>query len=215
MTHQPPRLNRDKARIIARGAEDARRHRRIPLAIDGRFAIGGREIHDCQLAEASPGGGRIIADAAPRPGERLLLEVDGFGRLDAEVVRRTESGFSVRWVAGPRRRERLAELLTWRFNAALMDTDQDRIAPRDRRDGMATLELEDGQSLRVRVVDVSATGMLFRSEDRPAVGTRARLGKLSGQIARHHDKGFALQLDPPAKADEAQDPETDARGNAG
>lgn len=102
----PPRLDRKKARIAARGMEESRKHQRVALPLDGRFLGADDMEHPCRVMDLSPGGARLEAGYRPRPGALAVIQIDTFGHLEAEVVRETPEGFSVRWLAGPRRRGR-------------------------------------------------------------------------------------------------------------
>ncbi len=199
------RLDKKKARIAARGMEESRRFQRVALPLDGVFLGADEREHACTIVDLSPGGARITAEYAPRPGALTVIHVDHFGHLEAEVVRQAEGEFSVRWLAGPRRRERLAELLIWRYNAPRLGLGDDRTSVRDKRRGEAKIVFADGAEVRAKVVDVSATGIAFRSEFKPRLGMTARLGRLSGEVSRHYPDGFAVRLDPPPAREEQSD----------
>lgn len=199
-----PRLDREKARIAVRGNEEPRRFRRVTLPLDGRFLGAAETEHACRVVDVSPGGARVESDHKPHPGALTVIAIDQFGHLEAEVVRRVEDGFCVRWLAGPRRRERLAELLVWRYNAPRLGLEDDRKGARDKRRGQANVQFGNGVQVKAQVVDVSATGICFRSGYKPRVGMTAKLGRLSGEVSRTLPDGFAVRFDPPQDREDAQ-----------
>lgn len=204
---ETPRLDRRRARVAARGVGEPRRFQRVGLPLDGRFLGADDNEHACRVIDLSPGGARLESDYRPNSGALTVVHVEQFGHLEAEVVRPTGDGFSVRWLAGPRRRERLAELLVWRYNAPRLGLSDDRVSVRDKRRGAATIVFGDGTQVRAGVVDVSATGISFRADYKPRIGAPARLGRLSGEVSRLTPEGFAVRFDPPAK-DETPEPDS-------
>ena len=204
---ESPRLDRRRARIAARGVGESRRFQRVALPLEGRFLAPDEVEHPCRLTDLSPGGARVETDRRLHPGALTVIHIEHFGHLEAEIVRHTQDGFSVRWLAGPRRRERLAEQLVWRYNAPRLGLCDDRGGPRDKRRGAATVIFGDGAEVRAGVVDVSPTGISFRSNYTPRLGAPARLGRLSGEVSRLTPDGFAIRFDPPARG-ETQPPQS-------
>ncbi|MBA4802042.1 MULTISPECIES: PilZ domain-containing protein [Euryhalocaulis] len=191
------RLDKRKARVAARGAADARRWQRVEIPLKARFLAPDGTEHSATLEDISPGGARFTAAWLLEKGARVVVNVEGLGRLEGVVARETPDGFAVRLSAGPRKRERLADELTWRLNRERMEIGDDRSAPRLPRRGRARIGLEGGQEILAELIDVSTTGMAFQSETRPPVDAKVSLGRLSGVVARHLPDGFAIKLDPP------------------
>jgi hypothetical protein len=191
------RLDRRKIKIAARGAQERRRHRRVQLSIPGRGLAASTGEFTCTLVDVSPGGARIASKTPPRMGERVVLLFDGIGRLEGEVVRAGQTGFAVRLSISQRKRDRLADAITWRFNMARLGLEEDRTAPRKPGRGRAKLRLKDGVVIQADVVDVSITGAAFACLERPRVGEPVIVGEMKGHVARWLDTGFAVRFDPP------------------
>ncbi len=192
------RLDRRKIKIAARGAQERRRHRRLELALPGRGLAVSTGEFTCRLVDVSPGGARILTNKPPKRGERVVLLFDGLGRLEGEVVRAGQTGFGLRLISSQRKRDRLADAITWRFNMERLGLDEDRTAPRKPGRGRAKIRLRDGVVIQADVVDVSITGAAFACLERPRVGEPVQVGDMKGHVARWLDTGFAVSFDPPA-----------------
>ena len=204
MTQDSGRLDRRKIKIAARGAQERRRHARVPLEMHGRFWTEAGGEHACKLIDVSPGGARLLARIPPRESTRVILMVTGLGRIEGKVVRREGESFSLAFTAPQRKRDKLADAITWRFNKDRLGLDEDRIAARKPGRGRARILLEDGVVIHANVLDVSVTGAAFECLERPRAGEPVRVGEMSGRVARILDNGFAVVFDPPS---------VDARGH--
>ena len=201
MHHEPGRLDRRKIKIAARGAQERRRHARVPLQLHGRFWTSDEGEHACCLLDISPGGARVTARLVPVERTRIVLMIPSIGRIEGEIVRREGQEFSVAFNAPTRKRDKLADAITWRFNKDRLGLDEDRTAPRKPGRGRARIILEDGVVIQANVLDVSVTGAAFECLERPRIGEPLRVGEMSGRVARILDNGFAVVFDPPkAKA---------------
>lgn len=197
MHHGPGRLDRRKIRIAARGAQERRRHARVPLQLHGRFWTEMEGEHACRLLDISPGGARLMARIVPPDRTRIILMIPSLGRIEGHVVRREGEEFSVAFNAPLRKRDKLADAITWRFNKDRLGLDEDRTAPRKPGRGRARILLDDGVIIQANVIDVSVTGAAFECLERPRIGEPLRVGEMSGRVARILDNGFAVVFDPP------------------
>lgn len=195
---QKTRLDRRKIKIAARGAQERRRHRRVRLSLPGRGLAASTGEFVCRLVDVSPGGARISTKTPPALGERVVLLFDGLGRMEGEVVRAGQAGFGLRLTSSQRKRDRLADAITWRFNMERLGLEEDRAAPRKPGRGRARIRLRDGVVIQADVVDVSITGAAFACLERPRVGEPVKVGDMTGRVARWLDTGFAVAFDPPA-----------------
>ena len=197
MQDESGRLDRRKIKIAARGAQERRRHARVPLELHGRFLSDQTGEQACRILDISPGGARIAARVIPPSGCRVVVLITGIGRVEAEVVRVAQSEFSIRISAPSRKRDKLADAITWRFNMERLGLDEDRVAPRKPGRGRARILLRDGVVISADVVDVSITGAAFSCLERPRMGEPVKVGEMSGKVARILDNGFAVVFDPP------------------
>ena len=197
MAEEPNRLDRRKIRIAARGAAERRLHARLPLRLHGRFWSEAHGEHACRLVDISPGGARVISRTLPASNQRIILMINGIGRIEGVVVRSEGDEFSLRFSATERKRDKLADTITWRFNKDRLGLDEDRHAPRKPGRGRAKIRFTDGVVIHANVVDVSVTGAAFECLERPKVNEPVRVGEMSGRVARILDNGFAVVFDPP------------------
>jgi len=203
MHDEPGRLDRRKIKIAARGSQERRRHARVPLQLHGRFWSETGGEHACRLIDISPGGARVVTRLSVSDDTRVVLMITSIGRIEGQVVRQEGDQVCIRFNAPLRKRDKLADAITWRFNKERLGLDEDRTAPRKPGRGRAKILLADGVVIQANVVDVSVTGAAFECLERPRVGENLRVGEMSGRVARILDNGFAVVFDPP------DDPETD------
>jgi len=192
------RLDKRKIRVAARGAEDKRRHRRVPLQLYGRFLDKLSGEQKCRLIDVSPGGAKIMAKKPPMPDDMIVLLIDGLGRLEGKVLRKGTNWFSLQFTAHMRKRDRLADAITWRFNMERLGLEEDRAAPRKQGKGRAVLHFSDGVKIDADVVDVSISGAAFSCLERPRINEEVRVGEMRGTVARIWDGGFAVSFMPPS-----------------
>lgn len=195
------RLDKRKIRVAARGAQDKRRHRRVPLQLVGRFLDTHSGEQKCRLIDVSPGGAKIMAKSPPMPGDTIVLLIDGLGRMEGKVLRKGSNWFSLQFTAHMRKRDRLADAITWRFNMERLGLEEDRAAPRKQGKGRAVLHFSDGVKIDADVVDVSISGAAFSCLERPRINEDVRVGEMRGTVARIWDGGFAVAFMPPSGED--------------
>ena len=138
-----------------------------------------------------------MSRALPASNQRIILMINGIGRMEGVVVRSDGDEFSLRFSATDRKRDKLADTITWRFNKDRRGLDEDRQAPRKPGRGRAKIRFADGVVIHANVLDVSVTGAAFECLERPKVNEPVRVGEMSGRVARILDNGFAVVFDPP------------------
>lgn len=174
---------------------DRRRHKRVELFCLGRFMRVDKAEYPCKLQDVSVGGAAIMTPQPVALGEHVIAYFDEIGRIDGPVVRLLSGGFAMQIQATQHRREKLAAQLTWLLNRKILGIPEarrhDRIVPKHME---SVLQLPDGTTLEVRVLDVSISGASVALENGPAVGTEVNLGRLRARVARLHEAGIALQF---------------------
>ncbi len=175
---------------------ERRRFRRTPLRVGGRMLDPlGRE-HECRTADISPGDVRILAEVEPRVGDRIVLYLEGLGRLSGCVARRCGEGeVAVIFDFSTHKREKLAEQLTLAMNEHLGVERPHRSISEGAQ--YVRLEFETGETFEGEVLDFSLAGITIRT-NRPAplIGMWVRVGNVYGRVARIIDGGFAIDLEP-------------------
>ncbi len=174
---------------------DRRRHSRVKVNLLGRCMFANRREYPCQIVNFSPGGASIISAYAGAAGESVIAYIDHIGRVEGKIIRAIEGGFAMSVVASARKRDKLADILTWLANRHVLNLPEDRRHGRQqtkKRD--ATVTMPDGTAHSVMVLDMSLSGAGLASKLRPEMGTRVQLGRLSGRVVRHFEDGFAIEF---------------------
>jgi hypothetical protein len=174
---------------------DSRRHQRVKVNVPGRYMLADRREFECHTIDMSPGGIALSAPVVPAVGERVVVYLDSIGRIDGICVRDLGQGFAMSVKATPRRREKIAEQLTWLANQQVLEMEDlrvfGRIVPLQRQ---TTLTFENGTSMPARIIDLSRSGVAIAADCIPAIGAAVRVGQMSGQVIRILDQGIAIQF---------------------
>ncbi len=180
--------------IAARITPDRRRHKRVTIALLGRFMRANKQEYPCKLYDISVGGCALMAPVAVEPDERIVAYFDHIGGIEGTVVRNFEGGFSLRFSITSHRREKLAAQLTWLINRVVLGGSEERrherIVPRN-----SNSQLKVGDTLfPCQVLNVSISGAAIAIESRPPLGAEVLLGKLRARVVRYHEQGVGLQF---------------------
>lgn len=174
---------------------DRRRHRRVQVALSGRFMRSNRDEHACTVKDLSVGGASIVTTVAPDPGERIIGYFEHIGGLDGTVVRLTADGFAFQYKVSEHKHDKLVAQMTWLINR---DAYPDEAGRRHERIGTkgrkTTLQLDEGIVLDVDLLDVSVSGASVATSARPAIGEDVVVGKIPAVVRRHHAQGLGIQF---------------------
>lgn len=176
-------------------AADRRMHQRVKVNLLGRCMFEDRREFTCQIIDMSPGGAAVIVPAVGRIGERVVAYIDHIGRLEGRLVRLIDGGFAMSFSMTARKRDKLANQLTWLANRHILNLPEDRRHERFvPRNPFSKLILPDGTELRCRILDVSPSGAAIQIDPKPAVGTPITLGMMRGRVVRRFDEGIAVEF---------------------
>lgn len=178
------------------GLRERRRFRRMPIQVSGRLLdTFGRE-HDCRTEDISPGDVRIAATTLPPIGDRVVIYLEGIGRVSGKVARSCGEGeVAVIFDFTAHKREKLAEQLTLIVNRDLGIEEPVRPTIRDGAQ-LVKLEFETGEAYEGEVVDFSLAGITIKSKrPPPLIGVWVRVGTVYGRVARLIEGGFAIDFD--------------------
>lgn len=175
---------------------------RIVLSVPGRFKLANRRDMDgqrrefpCRLINLSCHAMVLATPVTGEPGERVMVQVDQFGKFEGPIISAMDGGLVVEILAPRRERERLASKIEWYERSKNHDTNDHRrhtrIVPRN---PCSTLVLADGTTADCLVMDVSASGVAVSGDIIPPVGTAVAIGKVVGRVVRHFDDGFAVRF---------------------
>ena len=182
-------------RLEAMRKAERRQFQRVQVSLLGRFMLENRTEYPCQVTDMSPGGASLVTPIIGNIGERVIAYIDHIGRIEGNITRYTEGGFAMSVDATPRKREKLADQLTWLANRYILNLPEDRRHERVIPDNPITdLTLDDGRSYRCQAVDVSLSGAAVVIGVKPAIGTPVTLGKMRARVVRHLEKGIAVEF---------------------
>lgn len=171
------------------------RYQRVQLNLLGRCMFPDRRECPCQLTEISPGEACFISPLGADVGARVIAYIDNIGRLEGVILEPTERGFVMSISASQRKRDRLADTLTWLANRHVMDLAEDRRhLRRTPKRSEATITFADGTTQSCRVIDMSLSGAALAVSQRPPVGSPVRLGRLGARVVRHLEDGIGIEF---------------------
>ncbi len=174
--------------------KDRRANVRVNLELSGRFLSEGAEDHGLLTRNISCGGAELIAHDQPEVDTPVICYLDDLGRLEAKVVRQTANGFAVKFNVTPRKRDKIADRLTWLANYKELGLDDERESPRHAAGGPALVTRADGRVLQCRTIDISLSGAAFEADGpAPPVGEIITVGNLRGEVVRTLQNGFAIR----------------------
>jgi hypothetical protein len=181
--------------LSAPSSEENRRFQRVRVDVLGRFMLSDRREFPCQVVEMSPGGALIVAPVVGKLGERVVAYLDHVGRIEGMVVRVMDTGFAMTIEASPRKRDKLADQLTWLANRQILGLPEDRrherITPTN---PFTTITTPTGEKVPVRVVDVSMSGAAITGAAGIKVGDIVQISRTMARVVRMLEKGFAIEF---------------------
>jgi hypothetical protein len=182
----------------AYGRPESRRFQRVNLSLSGRYMLASRREFPCRTINISPGGMFLSGPVKPAIGESVVVYVDALGRFVGKSVRVVPDGFALALELPPRKREKLADQLTWFANRKALsgaeDRRHERIVPLMPR---AVLRLSNGQEFIVKIRDISLSGFAVETNCLPQAGTPIVIGSTPATVVRHFDDGFAGEFIAP------------------
>ncbi|PIK69162.1 pilus assembly protein PilZ [Methylobacterium frigidaeris] len=190
-------------RLFARqAAADQRRHRRVAVALLGRYMLSDRQEYPCQTVDMSPGGVRLTCAVGGAVGERIVIYLEHVGRIEGKVARLLPDGVAVAVSATARKRDKIASQLTWLANRAELGLPEDRrherVVPRQ---ALATLRLEGGQEVAARIIDVSLSGAALACEGELPLDSSVVVGRTPARVVRQFKGGLAVEFRLPLSPD--------------
>lgn len=171
------------------------RFQRVKVNLLGRFMLSNYEEHPCQIIEMSPGNAKVISPVSGKKHERVVVYIDHIGRIEGEIEQEIEGGFAIIINASSRKREKLANQLTWLANRDELNLPEDRRHQRvEPENPYSHITMPDGRDYRCKVIDMSLSGAAILIDIRPAIGSPLTLGKMRARVIRHFEDGVALEF---------------------
>lgn len=174
---------------------DRREHRRIALALLGRYRLATRQEYPCLSVDISLSGVSILAPVKAPVGERVILHLEQIGTLEGPIVRHTMWGMALEIAGTVAKRERLAAQLAWLEARQAGETMERRRHLRIVPASTAVLvRLADESEVATRLIDVSRSGAAVRIDPRPPIGAAVTLGRTPAVVVRHFEGGIAVEF---------------------
>lgn len=194
----------DREAVIARAKADRRRYRRIAVDLPGRIFLPADQ-HEalCKVLDISPGGARISCELDLPAAATVILYIEGFGRLEGDIVRLANGSFGVQFNCSALKRERIVEQLTVFLNRGMVDETVLRRHDRKQTRGLTRFTRASGEIVSCEVLDLSLGGVSLKSDTRPPIGEVVLIGQMAGRIVRYHETGIAIEFVTPMPASAA------------
>ncbi|MFT3723970.1 MAG: PilZ domain-containing protein [Hyphomonadaceae bacterium] len=175
---------------------DRRKYRRVNWAVRVRGLTGEGEEFTCTTVDVCAGGLRINLARPLSQGENLVLYIDDIGRVEGVVARvLNEIGYAIEFKVPPRKRDKIADQLTWLINKGRLGLSDEREAERRPGGGQVTAVYGKGTSIVCAVADVSIFGVALKTSGaRPMIGDRVQVGERAGTCVRYIEGGFAVDF---------------------
>ena len=188
-------MTMDNQTVVDTSLPERRRYKRERVELAGRQfqPAENREVH-CRIADISPGGARVLSDAVPTPGTRMVVYIDGFGRFEGTVARTGRGGFGIQFQCTEHKRERVAEQLTLYVNSGTLAETALRRHSRTATNRSASFTRANGDVVNGKLLDFSLSGVSFATAVRPPIGEIVLTSQTAGRVARHHDTGIAIEF---------------------
>lgn len=181
--------------LSAPASEENRRFQRVRVDVLGRFMLSDRREYPCQVIDMSPGGAAIVAPVVGRLGERVVAYLDHVGRIEGMIVRVTETGFSMTIEASLRKRDKLADQLTWLANRQILGLPEDRRHERlIPRNPFTTITTPLGEKVPVRIIDISLSGAALGGAEGLKPGDIVQVSRTMARVVRVLDRGVAVEF---------------------
>jgi hypothetical protein len=175
--------------------QERRKHQRVKIQLTGRFMLQNRQEYPCRTINMSPGGLALLTDVKAQIGETVVVYLDHLGRAEGRCVRHIEGGFAMTVAGTIRRRDKLANQLTWFANRQILGLPEDRRHERFTiSDPRSTLTLPTGVTIPCRIMDASLSGAAIATTTPVATGTPVVVGRTQGRVVRQLEGGFAIEF---------------------
>ncbi|SMQ64166.1 hypothetical protein SAMN06295905_0928 [Devosia lucknowensis] len=176
--------------------------------VAGRYVIGAQSSHPginlfaCRLRMIGSDSLRLTAPVIPQLGEQVSTSFASFGTLNGHVTRQYDDGFELTFDQTGQERDALNARIT-SFSEKLWTASSDRrassrVMPSNPRTVIAR---PDNWSQPCLIVDYSISGAAVSAAFQPAVGEIVTVGRVTGEVVRLFDFGFAVRFFEPQNAE--------------
>lgn len=192
-------MSMDRETAVTKAKAERRRFVRLEANLAGRLFVplDGREA-GCTIVDMSPVGAQVACEFVPDVGTQVVLYIEGLGRFEADVSRKVEGRFGVRFHISALKKGRVAEQLDLLLNRGEGDEPVLRRHERTATTGFAHFTRANGEHIACEVLDLSLSGVSLKTATKPRIGEAVVIGQMSGRVVRHHESGIAVEFTKPA-----------------
>lgn len=175
---------------------DRRRHRRVAWRTRVRGLTSDGVEFEATTIDVCAGGIRINLARDLNVGEALVLYLDDIGRVEGVVTRHLhEIGYAIEFRIPSRKRDKIADMLTWLINRERLGLSEEREAERRIGTGQTLAIFGNGVTIACAVVDMSIFGVALKTAGpRPMIGDKVAVNGRTGFCIRYIDGGFAVDF---------------------
>jgi hypothetical protein len=179
-------------------SQDRRKHRRVAWITSVKGLCADGVEFEASTVDVCAGGLRVRIGRQLGIGEPLVLYLEDVGRVEGVVVRKlAESDYAVEFRVPGRKRDKIADQLTWLINRDRLGLAEERVAERRSAAGQIIATYGDNQMVACAISDVSVFGVALRtSGQRPMIGDKVTVGERPGTCVRYIEGGFAVDFRP-------------------
>ena len=172
---------------------DRRKTRRVRIKLEGKIFLPGlAQESDCIVLDLSSGGAAIRCKQAPPAKSKVVLYVNGFGRMEGVTAQPTKEGTRIYFDYTPRKRQRIEEQLTLFVQEGPQSDTALRGGTRVPYVEITNFTRPDGDVVDCEILDISLSGVSLKTETRPPVNEHIRIGRMVGRVTRHHETGVGI-----------------------
>lgn len=184
------------SQLRRQAAPDRRLHRRVAWTVGVRGLSEDGVEFAARTVDICAGGLRLSTDTNLVVGQSVILYLDEIGRVEGSIVRQLcDDEFAVALRTPTRKREKIADQLTWLINRDRLALEEDRTAQRRAGSGQVIVTFGQGMTVACSVIDISLFGVALRTNGpRPQLGVRVQVGDRTGTCVRFIDGGFAVDF---------------------
>jgi hypothetical protein len=181
---------------------ECQRDIRIIVNVPGRYSLadrrnarGERRVFACRAVYLSPHEIALAAPVNGKVGERVIANIDHFGKLEGPIARLLTRGFVMSIPASQEKRGEIAAKIEWLEDYKNHDTPNrradERFAPAN---PYSNLVFADGRVETCLVIDLSVSGARISADTVPDIKSVLAVGSVVGRVVRHFVGGFAVQF---------------------
>lgn len=154
--------------------------------------------YSCTTIDLSLESVSIATKEMVNAGEWIVAYIHSLGRIEGSVVRSFPGGFVMMLTLTPKKKEILANKITWIAVHQALGTLENRRHERIKTHRvLTTLRLPSGREVVSKIRDVSRSGVSLSvfADFVPEIGASVIVGDTKGRIVRVFEHGVAVEFD--------------------